>query len=416
MFNTMFVKCSDDAQIHSSCKFGKKCKVGSSVIKKDCNIGNYFHLYADSYLGKNVTIGNNVEVGAEAIIHDGAKISNNVIINSKAIIERSTIGYGCEIGSISEVGYGCEIDVGCELCHDVKLGVNVKLGKDVTIYACSSIGNSTTIEDKCGIMAKSTVMNDVKIGSDCFIGEHSIIGDDCILEDDVTLSNMVSIKPNILIPSGTVVPHSCVDVDEVYCVKLSNYQKISIVGSKDGYFINVRVRNLNESYADIIEKESLINLYDELQSTSSEFSDDIEEETKMVIFGFYRMLIESRETKKLDDDILPSNKLNIDLTAKYGEANRTRKFNLDKLRIPHTIINIIGEREDVEFRSTLAEDGFVRVSDVSLNLNDKNYKDKDEIYYYCINFNDKIVYNCDSGISDLCNIITYDDILIKEEK
>ncbi|MBP7056346.1 MAG: UDP-3-O-(3-hydroxymyristoyl)glucosamine N-acyltransferase, partial [Candidatus Omnitrophica bacterium] len=156
----------------------------NSVIKKNCSLGSFCHIYP------NVTLYENVELQKNVILHSGVVIGSdgfgyvkhkNIMykfpqLGRVVIKDNVEIGANTTIdrGSLNDtiIGAGTKIDNLCQIAHNVKIGKNALIAAQCGISGSTSIGDNVTMGGQAGIV------DNVNIGDDVMIGAKSaIIGD-----------------------------------------------------------------------------------------------------------------------------------------------------------------------------------------------------------------------------------------------
>ena len=122
-----------DSEIEEEATIKFSCRIESSKIGKETQIGPFAHLRAGTILGEDVKVGNFVET-KQAVLHNGAKASHLSYLGD------------CEVGKESNIGAGvitCNYD-GVNK-HRTKIGENTFIGSDTCLVAPVSVGDGALI-------------------------------------------------------------------------------------------------------------------------------------------------------------------------------------------------------------------------------------------------------------------------------
>ncbi len=175
----------------------RSCYVGPNVIiEKGAVIESKVKIYANAFIGKNVSLGENT------VVHSGAHIENatvgpNSVIYSNAVIGKDGFGFTRQDGKnvfiphVGRVVLGERVSVGANSCIDRGLMTD------------TVIGNGTKIDNLCQIA------HGVVVGQECFlaagvgIAGGSVIGDRALLGGHVGIANKVKIGADVEIGANS---------------------------------------------------------------------------------------------------------------------------------------------------------------------------------------------------------------------
>ena len=179
------VRIGPHVTIEENVQIGEHTIIESGcVIKKDCKIGEYGHLYPNvvlyesSILKNNVILHSGVVVGSDGFgyVRDQGKIykfpqlgtvviEDSVEIGANSTIDRGSLG--CTV-----IGEGSKIDNLCHIAHNVKIGKNVIMAAQCGIAGSSVIGDNVTMSGQVAVIDNVTVGQNTSIG-----GQSGVIGD-----------------------------------------------------------------------------------------------------------------------------------------------------------------------------------------------------------------------------------------------
>ncbi|MEA3346504.1 MAG: UDP-3-O-(3-hydroxymyristoyl)glucosamine N-acyltransferase [Candidatus Auribacterota bacterium] len=190
----------------------------TSILGKNCNIGNNVHIgpYAvlsdnvtlgentiiesNSYIGQNVSIGNNCRLFPKVTVYYKCIIKNNVRVHSGTVIGSDGFGYEKQNGVYHKIP-----QAGNVLIEDnVEIGANVAI--DRATLGSTIIRSGTKIDNLVMIAHNVEIGNNTLIVSQVGIAGSSKVGNNCILAGQVGVGNYVTIEDNVIVGAQCGVP------------------------------------------------------------------------------------------------------------------------------------------------------------------------------------------------------------------
>ncbi|MDR2084542.1 MAG: UDP-3-O-(3-hydroxymyristoyl)glucosamine N-acyltransferase [Bacteroidales bacterium] len=181
---------SENAHVEPGTIIAENCYIGDcTIVTSGCEIGSNTKIYAQVYLGKNVTIGSNTKIYPGVKIYANCRIGNNCIINAGTIIGADGFGFIQEngknikvphLGNVViendvEIGANCTIDKatlgstiirqGVKMDNLIHVAHNVEIGKNTVIASQAGIAGSTKIGDNCMIGGQVGIIDHIVIGN-----------------------------------------------------------------------------------------------------------------------------------------------------------------------------------------------------------------------------------------------------------
>jgi len=165
------VQCGRDVEIdinvilEGSIELGSNVKIGPNCVLKNCKVGDYTEIAANSILEDSV-IGKHCTVGPFARIRPGTELSDQAKIGNFVEIKKSKIGYHSKVNHLSYVG-------------DSVLGQDVNIGAGTITCNYDGVNKfKTIIGDNVFIGSNTALVAPVTVASGATVGAGSVITKD----------------------------------------------------------------------------------------------------------------------------------------------------------------------------------------------------------------------------------------------
>lgn len=172
----------------------------SSVVAKDCELGDDIFIGNNVVIEENCTIGNNVVILHNTTIFKGTIIGDNVTIGANTVIGGTGFGYEKNsngefelIPHIGNVLIGNNVDIGNNTSIDRAVLGSTVLSDNVKIDNLVHIAHGVIVGRNSVVIANAMVAGSVKIGENSWIAPSS------------SIINKKSIGSNSLVGLGAVV-------------------------------------------------------------------------------------------------------------------------------------------------------------------------------------------------------------------